>query len=116
MLRHRAAAESKVPVRLLYSSRTLADVIYHDELERLAADDEVDIRFTLTRDSPEGWLGYRHRIDREILEDVAWSPDDRPLTYVCGPTALVEAVASTLVELGHEASRIKTERFGPSGS
>jgi ferredoxin-NADP reductase len=116
MLRHRAAAESKVPVRLLYSSRTLADVIYHDELERLAADDEVDIRFTLTRDSPEGWLGYRRRIDREILEDVAWSPDDRPLVYVCGPTALVEAVASTLVELGHDASRIKTERFGPSGS
>jgi ferredoxin-NADP reductase len=116
MLRHRAAAESKVPVRLLYSSRTLADVIYHDELERLAADDEVDIRFTLTRDSPEGWLGYRRRIDREILEDVAWSPDDRPLAYVCGPTALVEAVASTLVELGHDASRIKTERFGPSGS
>jgi ferredoxin-NADP reductase len=36
--------------------------------------------------------------------------------YVCGPTALVEAVVSTLVELGHDASRIKTERFGPSGS
>jgi ferredoxin-NADP reductase len=116
MLRHWAAAESKVPVRLLYSSRTLADVIYHDELERLAADDEVDIRFTLTRDSPEGWLGFRRRIDREILEDVAWAPDDRPLTYVCGPTPLVEAVASALVGLGHDASRIKTERFGPSGS
>jgi ferredoxin-NADP reductase len=116
MLRHRAAAESKVPVRLLYSARTMADVIYHDELERLAADDEVDIRFTLTRDSPEGWLGYRRRIDREILEDVAWPPDDRPLAYVCGPTPLVEAVAGTLVELGHDASRIKTERFGPSGS
>lgn len=116
MLRHRAATESTVPVRLLYSSRTLADVIYHDELEQLAADDEVDIRYTLTRDSPEGWPGYRRRIDREILEEVAWSPEDRPLVYVCGPTALVEVVAGTLVELGHDASRIKTERFGPSGS
>ena len=34
---------------------------------------------------------------------------------LCGPTALVGTVASALVELGHEAQRIKTERFGPSG-
>jgi ferredoxin-NADP reductase len=38
-----------------------------------------------------------------------------PLTYVCGPTGFVEAVASVLVELGHEPGRILTERFGPTG-
>jgi ferredoxin-NADP reductase len=114
MLRHRAATESTVPVRLLYSARTLDDVIYRDELERLAATDGVDVRFTLTRAWPEGWQGYRRRIDRELLGEVAWPPDDQPLVYVCGPTAFVEVAASTLVELGHGAARIKTERFGPS--
>ena len=114
MLRHRAAADSTVPVRLLYSARTLDEVIYRDELVRISAFDEVDVRFTLTREWPEGWRGYRRRIDREMLAEVAWPADERPLVYVCGPTAFVEVAASTLVDLGHEPGRIKTERFGAS--
>ncbi len=115
MLRHRAAVQSTVPVRLLYSARTLDDVIYREELAHDAAGGGADIRFTLTRAQPEGWSGYRRRIDRELLADVAWPPEERPLVYVCGPTAFVEVAASTLVDLGHDAGRIKTERFGPTG-
>jgi ferredoxin-NADP reductase len=115
MLYHRAALRSVVPVRLLYSERTLADVIYREELIGVEADHQgADIRLTLTREQPAGWHGYVGRIDRGLLEEVAWAPSERPISYVCGPTGLVEAVASTLVELGHEASRIKTERFGPT--
>jgi ferredoxin-NADP reductase len=114
MLRHRSAIESTIPVRLLYSSRSLDEVIYRDELDRLAAD-EVDVRLTLTREQPEGWRGYRRRIDEELLREVSWPPDDRPLAYVCGPTAFVEVAATVLVQLGHETGRIKTERFGPTG-
>jgi ferredoxin-NADP reductase len=115
MLRHHAAIGSKVPVRLLYSARALDDVIYRDELARLAAHEEVDIRFTLTRESPEGWRGYRRRIDRELLEDVSWPREERPLVYICGPTGFVETAAGSFVELGHEPGRIRTERFGPTG-
>jgi ferredoxin-NADP reductase len=115
MLRHHVAAESTVPVRLLYSARALDDVIYRDEFARLGARDEVDIRFSLTRAWPEGWSGYRRRLDREMLEEVAWPPEDRPLVYICGPTSFVETAASGLMELGHEPGRIKTERFGPTG-
>jgi ferredoxin-NADP reductase len=115
MLRHHRAIESSVPVRLLYSARSLEDVIYHDELMRLAAEDAIDIRFTLTRDQPEGWQGYARRIDRELLRDAAVPAGEAPLAYVCGPTGFVEAAASVLVELGHEPGRIRTERFGPTG-
>jgi ferredoxin-NADP reductase len=115
MVRHHRAVESTVPLRLLYSARTLDEVIYRDELARLAASEEVDIRLTLTRGAPAGWDGYRRRIDRELLEEVSWSPQDRPLVYVCGPTGFVELAASTLVGLGHEPARIRTERFGPTG-
>ena len=114
MLRHRSATDSTVPVRLLYSARTLDEVIYRDELVRTSAVDEVDIHFTLTREWPEGWRGYRRRIDREMLAEIAWPADERPLVYICGPTAFVEVAAATLVELGHEPGRIKTERFGAS--
>jgi ferredoxin-NADP reductase len=114
MLRHRAATDSTVPVRLLYSARTLDEVIYRDEFARVAAFDEVDIRFTLTREWPEGWRGYRRRIDRDMLAEIAWPPDERPLVYICGPTAFVEVAAGTLVDLGHDPGQIKTERFGAS--
>jgi ferredoxin-NADP reductase len=35
--------------------------------------------------------------------------------YVCGPTAFVEVAAGSLVALGHDPARIKTERFGATG-
>jgi ferredoxin-NADP reductase len=115
MLRHRAATSSSVPARLLYSSRALREVIYREELARLGADDATDVRFTLTRESPPGWTGYRRRIDRELLDELAWPAADRALTYICGPTAFVETAASGLVELGQDPGRIRTERFGPTG-
>jgi ferredoxin-NADP reductase len=115
ILRHHRAIESTVPVRLLYSARSLAEVIYLQELMGSAADAGVDIRFTLTREQPEGWQGYGRRIDQELLGEVAWPPSAQPLMYVCGPTAFVETAASVLVALGHEPGRIRTERFGPTG-
>ncbi|HEY6469964.1 MAG TPA: ferredoxin reductase [Candidatus Dormibacteraeota bacterium] len=116
MLRHRAARESAVPSRLLYSSRSQDDVIYRSELERLGADHTgLDVAYTLTRAQPPEWSGYRRRIDAAMLAEVTWPPDDHPLIFVCGPTPLVESVAESLVQLGHEPARIKTERFGPTG-
>jgi ferredoxin-NADP reductase len=116
MLRHRAAIGSRVPTRLLYSSRSLGDVIFREELERLVATDEsLTVSHTLTRAQPPGWRGYARRIDALMLEEVGWRPGERPLAYVCGPTRLVEAVAGDLVALGHDPARVRTERFGPTG-
>jgi ferredoxin-NADP reductase len=113
MVRHRRAVMSSVPARLLYSSRSLDDVIYRDELLGSA---EIDVRIALTRRWPDDWKGYRGRVDRHVLEEVAWPPDKKPLVYVCGPTSFVEAVAESLVHIGHEPGRIRTERFGPTGT
>jgi ferredoxin-NADP reductase len=116
MIRHRAAAGSDVPSRLLYSSRSYEEIIYREELENLAArDGSLEVIHTLTRSRPEGWTGYDRRIDAEMLREVAWSPDESPLAFVCGPTSFVEGVADALVYLGHDPARVKTERFGPTG-
>jgi ferredoxin-NADP reductase len=112
MVRHHRAVGSVVPLRLLYSARSLEVVIYRDELIGAGESPGIDVRFALTREQPPGWTGYARRIDREMLADVAWPADERPLTYVCGPTAFVEAAAAGLVELGHDPARIRTERFG----
>jgi ferredoxin-NADP reductase len=115
MLRHWAAARPPARVRILHSARTLDDVIYRDELTRLAAFDEADVRIALTRAWPKGWHGHRGRIDRDYLLGAAWAPEDQPRIYVCGPTSFVEATATALVENGQRPDTIKTERFGPTG-
>jgi ferredoxin-NADP reductase len=115
MLRHRAAAGSRVPAVLLYSSRAAHDIIYRDELERLAAADGLRVVHTLTRARPPAWPGYARRIDRAMLAGAGFAPGERPQVYICGPNGLVEAAGRMLLELGHEAGRIRTERFGPSG-
>jgi ferredoxin-NADP reductase len=115
MLRHHAAQGSDIPATLLYSARTHDDVIFRDELERLAAGGNRRVVYTLTRGQPNGWTGYRRRIDLEMLTEVIGSPSDGAVAYVCGPTPLVEGVASTLVQVGFATDRVRTERFGPTG-
>ena len=116
MLRHRAAMGSSVPTRLLYSSRSFEEIIYRDELDHLERSSTMlEVVHTLTRVQPPGWTEYHRRIDTEMLREVAWPLDQRPLTFICGPTPFVETAAASLVALGHEPGRIKTERFGPTG-
>lgn len=122
ILRHRNAvlgtAQERhgLPARLLYSSRKWDEVIYRDELARLAeSDPSLEVRHTLTREQPEGWTGFKRRIDRMMLEEIAWPASEQPRVFVCGPTPLVETVSATLVDLGHQPALVKTERFGPTG-
>jgi len=115
ILRHRAATHSTIGARLLYSARSIGDVIYRAELMRLATNG-TDVALTLTREWPQEWTGYRRRIDMELLREFAWTPAERPLVYVRGPSGFVESAADALVALGHEAERIRTERFGPTGT
>jgi ferredoxin-NADP reductase len=116
MIRHHVAVKSTVRVRLLYSSRSHEDIIYRDELNNLNDNKiRLEVIHTFTRVPPPGWTGYRRRIDVSLLREVAWSPEQRPLIFVCGPTSFVEVAATGLVVLGHETQRIKTERFGATG-
>lgn len=110
MLRHRLAVGGEVEVRLLYSTRSLEETIYRDELPELGA----DVELVLTRRWPEDWQGRRGRIDRATIEQVAWPADREPVSFVCGPSAFVELAAQALVDLGHDPGRIRTERFGPT--
>jgi ferredoxin-NADP reductase len=113
ILRERERTGSDVPVRLLYSARTCADLIYRDELA--AHRDGVEVFYSLTREQPAGWAGYTRRVDPGLLAETAWPEGRNPLAFVCGPTSFVEIAADGLVALGYQAGRVKTERFGGTG-
>jgi ferredoxin-NADP reductase len=114
ILRHRARAGSTVPVRLLYSARSWGEVIYAGELSEPGPG--VTVSYTLTRQQPRGWAGYARRADQAMIREVAWPAAQRALAFVCGPTSFVEAVAGALVAIGYPPQRVRTERFGATGS
>lgn len=114
MLRHHAALDHPGAMRLVYSARSTRDILYREELERLVSPHRA-VTITLTRQPSTGWSGHHGRVDGDLLAEVGWPPHDEPRCFVCGPTAFVEAAAEALVAAGHEATNIKTERFGPTG-
>lgn len=116
MIRHRRASGSAAPIRLLYSVRSPGDIIYREELERIAvADEGIGVIFTYTRTAPDAWTGYRRRIDLALLAETVWPAAHQPLAYICGPSAFVEVTAAGLLRVGYAPEAIKTERFGPTG-
>ena len=123
MIRTHAQFGSRVPVRLIYSARTPADVIYDDELSERGRVSPLTLTYLYTR---SGWAArgiapardaksYTTRLNAKILAETAFPPSATPATFVCGPSGFVETAASLLVAAGHAAGTVKTERFGPGG-
>ncbi len=109
MLRHHQRAGSDASARLLLSARRERDVIYRAELG------SYDVTYTYTREAPPGWTGCARRVDREMLAEAGFPPVEHPRIFVCGATGFVEGVAAELIALGHDAARVRTERFGATG-
>jgi ferredoxin-NADP reductase len=116
MIRTRARAQLHAPFQLIYSVRTPEAMMYSAELQQRAAkDDGLTVTYVYTRATPPGWLRAAQRIDAALIAESALPAKRNPACFVCGPTAFVEAVAGFLGDAGYDSSRIKTERFGPTG-
>jgi ferredoxin-NADP reductase len=113
MLRFNAELAGTSHMRLIYSARTEADILFRDELATLSSETR-DVIITLSREPSSKWSGRRGRIDRDLLSQLTNISDSDLLCFVCGPTPFVEAMADTLVALGITANNVKTERFGPT--
>jgi ferredoxin-NADP reductase len=107
ILRHRRRTMPDLPMRLIYSARTEADLIYADELGPEAV-------VTLTREEPAGWEGHTGRIDAGLIAAAGIDPGTAT-AFACGSNGFVEAASGLLMDAGMDASRIRTERFGPTG-
>jgi ferredoxin-NADP reductase len=105
ILRHRRRTAPDVPMRLVFSVRTPADLIYADELG-----DEALV--TYTRETPEGWSGHTGHIDPALIE--AAGVPESGTAFVCGSNGFVETASSLLLEAGFAPQRVRTERFGPT--
>jgi ferredoxin-NADP reductase len=115
MLRHHAGSgtHGSRDIIFLISARSVRHVPYWEELERIAfADARVKIVRTLTGEQPEGWTGYRRRIDDTMLRELFGHIDHTTvMIYTAGPTSFVDTVASGLETIGFNPHDIRTEKF-----
>jgi ferredoxin-NADP reductase len=116
MIRERDRAGSRAPFRLVYSARSVDEVLYSDELaDRSSTNDRLVVDQIYTRSAPEGYGRPPSRISQIDLADLSWAAGSAPRCYVCGPNGFVESVSQLLLGLGHAPAMIRTERFGATG-
>jgi ferredoxin-NADP reductase len=96
-------------VALIYSARSVDEIAYERELRELADAGRVDVRFTITREGPESWLGPRGRIDAALIQSTIRKLETRCI--VCGPPGMISDVTRLLLAAGVGRERIITETF-----
>jgi glycine betaine catabolism B len=97
---------------LFYSARTRADIMFEQELRGMgAANPNVHIVFTITREQPAGWDGGLGRFDVDALLRYLGGVDGKSY-YSCGPTEMVNAVVEMLKGMGVAKERIFQESWG----
>jgi ferredoxin-NADP reductase len=106
----RSTAGVTAPTRLLYSVRTPRDVYFSGDLLGTPG---VEVLYT--REAPPGSTRSARRIDADDVRIHGLPAEAKPTCYVCGPTPFVEAVTQMLLDAGHDATRVRAERFGASG-
>lgn len=114
MIRAHGEAKSQLPIGLIYSARSPADVIYAHELSERTVSSSLSLTLLYTRSAHRGVPPGR--INAAVIATSAFPPSDDPAIYVCGPSGFVEAATELLVSAGHRPPSIKTERFGATGA
>jgi ferredoxin-NADP reductase len=111
MVRYAVAAHREVPVSMVCSAATYEHALYRDELAQLTDRYRwLRVVHSVTRDLDEPRVAYHRRIDRDLLAEVLEEEIPRQ-AYLCGPPAMVEAVAAALADLGVDPDRVHTEKY-----
>jgi ferredoxin-NADP reductase len=99
---------------LIYSTRTPEEIPFRKELFALPEKNKnIRIVVTVTRPetSKEKWAGPTGRIDIALLQKHL-KDMKKPVYYLCGPPAMVEATKQLLTSAGVKEGKIKAERWG----
>lgn len=110
MLRNIVDQRLPYQVIFLHSAHSEQDLINRAELDYLNTFDNIDIRYTLSREAPSDWQGYTGRLNRGMLLDVAEL--EQHSVFACGPQAFMQSAKEQLLALGLHESDYFEESFG----
>ncbi|HET9057655.1 MAG TPA: flavodoxin reductase [Chitinophagaceae bacterium] len=88
---------------LIYSNKTIEDIIHAEELHKMLGDNFINV---LTRQGVIGFL--ERRIDRNMLIDLV--QDFSRFFYLCGPEKFVKDISEILLDLGVSADSLVVEK------
>jgi predicted ferric reductase len=111
MLRSLAARGDRRPLWLFYANRNLAEAVYRDEIDRLAARLNLTLVHVL-EEAPEDWTGETGFVREDILDRHLPRMQRTDFHYfLCGPPPMTKAAERALHAFGVPAYRIHTEIF-----
>ena len=111
-LRHLRDTGARRRVLLLYSNRGEADIVFKEELDRMAGAEapQVEVVHILTRPD-SNWPGESGRLDREKLRRLCGDRLGSSVFLLCCPPPMIQGLVASLRELGVPMSRISYEYF-----
>lgn len=116
MAEYAADRRLPIPVRLLYSNRSVDEIVYRRELAALeSANPNFRVLHVLTRPSPGSWQGRTGRIGVAQLAEAAEGLVG-PVYYLCGAPGFVEGCYRHLVGSGVAEGDIRFELFRGYGT
>jgi predicted ferric reductase len=99
------------PVTLFYANATWDDAAFREELAELGeAMPQLQVVHVLDR-PPEGWTGESGRITPDLLRRHLPPQYRRYEYFICGSSAMMDAMEKALTEVGVPFRQISTERF-----
>lgn len=109
ILRQMAATGDPRPRTLIYANRSADQIVAGAELERMRADNGLELIHVLG-DPPPGWTGRTGLVTPDLL--AASFAERRDWLFVlCGPPPMLESVEAALLALGVPPANILGERF-----
>jgi predicted ferric reductase len=111
-LRHLGDTRAHRRVLLLYANKTEADIVFREELDRLAGGDwpQVEVVHILTRPESD-WPGETGRLDQKKLLRLCGHRLGSSTFFLCCPPPMTRSLAAALSALGVPISRISYEYF-----
>jgi ferredoxin-NADP reductase len=108
ILRFIHAEASEVEAHLVYSVASRHEVLFADELVRMAHAPNIHVTLTVTRDA-EDWLGHTGRISHPLLESLKLPR--KALYYYCGSRDFIEDMTELLTEWGIPEEQLRYEKW-----
>jgi predicted ferric reductase len=110
MLRTLADRGDPRPVLLIYADRSLEEMAYRDEIDRIAERIDLDV-VTVLENPPDGWEGESGLVTPELLERRLPREKFSRQYMICGPPVMMDSVHAALLDRGVPEAAIQLERF-----
>ncbi|MCO6495970.1 MAG: oxidoreductase [Bacteroidetes bacterium] len=106
MVKHKLPFEK---IYLIFGGRKQEDLLYRDEFEALAANDNrIEYIPVLSREEWQGYKGYLHQV---YLNKPEFTGKENMQFYICGWSGMVKEAKNNLKEMGYSRKEIKFELF-----